>query len=243
MFKIDKTLVDNMNQKRSFIVITHKPKEDIKELLIDETALLDADTQMPQAVRDRAQELLQSAQVKAQKLAKAAECEAETLKNDAREQGYNEGMADAAEKIEQVIAARNEEASALIKELAAYKNDLYVKLMDSVLPLAMDIAEKIINIELQKDDRVYMEIAKKAVLELKQSDSFTVRVGRGEFDKYFKDGGQWLREQTGSGAFEVICDPGLAAGDLVIESDEEVVNASIAMQLEKTQQYLREQVE
>jgi len=112
-----------------------------------------------------------------------------------------------------------------------------------VLNLAMDIAEKIINIELQRDDKVFMEIAKKAVAGLKQADSFALRVSRGEFDKYFKDGGAWLREATGCGEFEAVCDSNLEPGSLVLESDEEIINASVAVQLEKTRQYLEEQVE
>ena len=247
MFKIDKTLVENMNQNRSFIVITHKEtKEDSKgssELELGEAALLDSEAQIPQAVRDKARDLLHGTQAKAQQIIQGATARAEEIKSEARLEGYDSGMADAAEKIAEITAAQNQEARALIEEIAGYRDKLYQQLHESVLPLAMDIAEKIINIQLQKDDRVYMEIAKKAVLGLKKSDDFMLRVGRGEFDKYFRDGGQWLREETDCGDFEVVCDPGLEAGSLVIESDDEVVNAGIAMQLEKAREYLKEQVE
>ena len=88
-----------------------------------------------------------------------------------------------------------------------------------------------------------MEIAKKAVAGLKQADDFTLRVSRGEFDKYFKDGGAWLREATGCGEFEAVCDPSLERGGLVVESNEEIIDASVSIQLEKTRQHLEEQVE
>ena len=247
MFKIDKTLVDNMNQNRSFIVITHKEtrKESggASEMLLGEAALLDSDIQIPQPVRDKARDLLHGAQAKAQQILQGATARAEEIKNVARQEGCDAGMADAAAKIAEETAAQNEEARVLIEETAHYREELYGQLQESVLPLAMDIAEKIINIQLQKDDRVYMEIAKKAVLGLKQSDDFMLRVSRGEFDKYFRDGGQWLREGTDCGDFEAVCDSSLEPGDLVIESNDEVINAGIAMQLDKTRQYLKEQVE
>lgn len=247
MFKIDKTLVDNMNQNRSFIVITHKENrgapKGLPDMPLGEPALLDSDAQIPQAVRDKARDLLHSAQAKAQQILQGATARAEEIKSEARQEGYDAGLADAAAKIAEETAAQNEKARALIKEIAQYRDGLYDKLQESVLPLAMDIAEKIINIQLQNDDRVYMEIAKKAVAGLKQSDDFILRMGREEYDKYFRDGGQWLREETGCGEFEAVCDPGLEPGSLVIESDDEVVNAGIAMQLEKTRQYLKEQVE
>ena len=247
MFKIDKTLVENMNQNRSFIVITHKEtregSKNPSELELGEAALMDSEAQIPQAVRDKARDLLHNTQAKAQQIIQSATARAEEIKSEARLEGYDAGMAEASQKIAEVTAAQNQEARALIEEIAEYRDNLYQQLHESVLPLAMDIAEKIINIQLQKDDRVYIEIAKKAVLGLKRTDDFMLRVGRGEFDKYFKDGGQWLREETGCGDFEVVCDPGLEAGSLVIESDDEVINAGIAMQLEKTREYLKEQVE
>jgi flagellar assembly protein FliH len=245
LFKIDRTLVDNMNQNRSFIVITHKEtrQDSDADVPLNERGLLDSDAQIPQAVRDKAYELLQSAQVRAQQTIQAATVRAEEIKAQAQKEGFDAGMTSAAQKIAAMTDAQNEQTKALIEEVSAYRDELYSALQDSVLGLAMDIAEKIINTELQKDDRVYMEIAKKAVIGLKQADDFTLRVGREEFDKYFRDGGQWLREQADCGEFEAVCDPNLEPGALIIESDNEIVNAGIAMQLEKARQYLEEQVD
>ena len=247
MFKIDKTLVDNMNMNRSFIVITHKEthKDSEKEqadLALNESSLLDSDQQIPPAVREKARDLLHGAQAKAQQVIQGATARAEEMKASAWQEGYDAGMTDAAQNIADMTDVQMEKTRVLIEEVAAYRDGLHQELQESVLSLSMDIAEKIINIQLQKDDRVYMEIAKKAVLGLKRADDFSLRVGRREFDKYFRDGGQWLREQTECGNFEVVCDPGLEPGGLMVESNEEVVNAGIKMQLDKTRQYLKEQV-
>ncbi|NLT97463.1 MAG: hypothetical protein GXW96_04785 [Christensenellaceae bacterium] len=245
MFKIDKSMVDNMNQNRSFIVITHKEthKDTAPEISAGGPELLEKDEQLPQALRDRARELIQNAQMRAQQTIQAATARAEEIRAQAHKEGYDAGMKLADSKIAEMEAALSVQTRKLIEEVTAYRNELYDTLQDSVLNLAMDIAEKIINIELQRDDKVFMEIAKKAVAGLKQADSFALRVSRGEFDKYFKDGGAWLREATGCGEFEAVCDPSLEPGSLVLESDEEVINASVAVQLEKTRQYLEEQVE
>jgi flagellar assembly protein FliH len=244
LFKIDRTLVDNMNQNRSFIVITHKEtrKENPLEVAIGGPELLDKDEQIPQSVRDKARELLQSAQTRAQQTVQAATVRAEEIKTQAQKEGFDAGMKSAADKIGAMQEELGAQTQTLIREISAYRDELYDALQESVLGLAMDIAEKIINTELQKDDKVYMEIAKKAVSGLKQADDFTLRVSRGEFDKYFKDGGQWLREGTDCGGFEAVCDPNLEPGALVIESDNEIVNAGVTLQLEKTRQYLEEQV-
>ncbi|MGI5918240.1 MAG: FliH/SctL family protein [Christensenellales bacterium] len=245
MFKIDKSMVDNMNQNRSFIVITHKEthRDTAPEISAGGPELLEKDEQLPQALRDRARELMQSAQKRAQQTIQAATARAEEIKAQAKKEGYDAGMKLADSKIAEMEAALSAQTRKLLEEVTAYRNELYDALQDSVLNLAMDIAEKILNVELQRDDKVYMEIAKKAVAGLKQADDFTLRVSRGEFDKYFRDGGAWLREATGCGEFEAVCDPNLEPGSLVLESDEEIINASVAVQLEKTRQYLEEQVE
>ena len=247
MFKIDKTLVNNMNMNRSFIVIT--PKETPRDQkasqpeLKNEPTLLDSDPLIPAAVRERAREMLLNAQMKSQQIFQSAAVRAEEIKNEARQEGYDAGMADAAQKISDMTEAQLEKTRTLIQEVAAYRDGLYGELLGSVLSLSMDVAEKIVNIQLQKDDRVYMEIAKKAVMGLKRADDFALRVGREEFDRFFKNGTQWLREAAECGEFEVVCDPDMEPGDLVIESDEEVVNAGVQMQLSKTRQYLKEQGE
>jgi flagellar assembly protein FliH len=245
LFKIDKTMVDNMNQNRSYIVITHKEthRETAPEISAGGPELLESDGQLPQAVRDKARELIQSAQARAQQAIQAATARAEEIRAQAQKEGFDAGMKLADSRIAEMEAALSSQTRKLIEEISAYRDELYDALQDSVLGLAMDIAEKIINTELHRDDNVYMEIAKKAVAGLKQADNFTLRVSRGEFDKYFKDGGAWLREGTGCGEFEAVCDPDLEPGALVIESDDEIVNASVSLQLEKTRQYLEEQVE
>ena len=243
MFKIDKSMVDNMNQNRSFIVITHKEthRDTAPEISAGGPELLEKDEQLPQLQR-------QGARTDAEREKRAQQttgCDSPCgrVKAQAKKEGYDAGMKLADSKIAEMEAALSAQTRKLLEEVTAYRNELYDALQDSVLNLAMDIAEKILNVELQRDDKVYMEIAKKAVAGLKQADDFTLRVSRGEFDKYFRDGGAWLREATGCGEFEAVCDPNLEPGSLVLESDEEIINASVAVQLEKTRQYLEEQVE
>ena len=144
MFKIDKTLVENMNQNRSFIVITHKEtKEESRgssEPELGEPVLVDSEAQIPQAVRDKARDLLHSTQAKAHQIIQGATARAEEIKSEARLEGYDAGMADAAEKIAEVTATQNQEVGALIEEIAGYRDNLYQQLHESVLSLAMDIA-------------------------------------------------------------------------------------------------------
>ena len=115
--------------------------------------------------------------------------------------------------------------------------------MDNVIELSFDIAQKITNIQLKKDDTVYVDIARKAIQALNSSAKFALHVSRSEYDRFFKEGGQWLRDEIGCVPFEVVCDPYVQEGGCLVESDEGVINGGIPEQLGKLRRVLEKRTE
>ncbi len=68
-------------------------------------------------------------------------------------------------------------------------------------------------------------------------------MSRTEYERFFGDGGQWLREDIGCVPFEVICDPYMPEGGCIVESDEGVVNAGVNEQLGKLRRILEGRIE
>lgn len=242
MFKIDKTLVNNMNMNRSFIVITHK--ETVMEIKPKHEAMtLEDDKQLPEEIREKAQEYVESANLKAAQIISGANAQAEEIKELARQEGLAQGVADGAAQLKAQLRARIEELGGALDQIEAYRTGLFDALNRQVLELSLGIAEKIINFTLDKDDRAYRELVKNAVENLKKSDDFTLSVSRADYERFFKESTQWLSEQTGCGLFQVEGDPHMKKGDCVIETDNEILDAGVSMQLKKIHQYLNEQVE
>ena len=223
MFRIDKSLIENMNNNKQFIVIA--PKETFKS------------TQQQPANKTQKlvteKELLHSANIKAERIVADARNRAEEIKETARQEGYREGSKKAQREMEKLIEAQAEDAKHVFEKLEAYKKELYQDLLENVLGLSFDIAEKIINIHLEKDDTIYVEIAKAAIKALNSSSKFALRVSRSEYDRFFREGAQWLRDDIGCAPFEVICDANMTEGGCIVESDEGVVNAGICEQMDK----------
>ncbi|MFA5675344.1 MAG: FliH/SctL family protein [Christensenellales bacterium] len=237
MFKIDKTLVDNMNINKSCIVITHK--ETAKKPPKPEKMTLNDDSQLPAEIRDKAMEFVQSANVKAQQIIANALAEAEEIKEEARRQGVTDGMSEARDKHDEQVKDFRDN----LLKLEKYRDSLFEALQSDILDLSVDIAEKIINIVIEKDDTAYKGLVKNAVESLKKADKFVLYVSRGDYDKFFKDSPPWILTEAGSAEPEVICDASLKRGDCIIESDKEIVDAGISRQLSKARQHLKEQVD
>lgn len=235
MFKIDKTLVDNMNMNKSCIVITHK--ETTKKPLSHEKITLNDDSDLPPEIREKAKEFMQSANIKAQQIISNALAEAEQIKEEARQLGISEGLEEAQNKHDE----HYKELQNVISKMEVYREGLFEDLQSNILDLSIDIAEKIINITLEKDDTAYKELVKNAVESIKRTDKFALYVSRSEYEKFFKDCPQWLKSQTECGEYDVYCDASMQKGDCIIESEKEIVDAGVSRQLKKVRQHLKDQ--
>lgn len=243
MYKIDKTLIDNMNLNRSFIVI--KPKETVQQesSISEKVVSADEEEQLSPALREKMRELIQKTNEKAQQILQDAQDEAEQIREAALREGYEAGIAEGRQQADAELRAKNKEVKDVLSRIEDYRKDLYTMLESDVLSLAMDVAEKVIDIAMQRDDNVFKEIVKKAVDGVKHTDNFSLYISRADFDKYFKGNDNWLREHIGNKQFEVIPDNNFAQGSCIVEADSEIVDAGISMQLDKIKQLLSEQVE
>ena len=131
----------------------------------------------------------------------------------------------------------------MLARIEQYRQNLYQTLESDVLSLSMDVAEKIVNIEIDRNDQVFKDIIKKAIASIRHADDFSLYISKDEYDRYFNDGGQWLRDEAPVKNVDIIADANLPAGSCIIEADSEIVDAGIPMQLNKISQYLNEQVE
>ena len=235
MFRIDKSLVDNMNYNKSFVVITHK--DNIKN---------EAHIEPPDIYTEPAEnkeDILQRAKEEAVLIIEKANKDAEEIKQAAWQEGYVLGKEEAESKTAMQVQSHAKMVTDFLHKLQVYKQNLCNDLQNSILALSMDVAEKIVNMELKRNDTVYIGIIKKAVARLQSSDMFKLRVSKREYDKFFKDGTAWLKEETGGGLLDVICDPYMQEGECIVESDQTVISAGVPLQLNKIKRLMSEEME
>lgn len=240
MFRIDKSFVERMNLNKEVVVIANKvllpekPKPQTPAPPPQSAAAPEVDHAAREAVLQQAREQAENLLLEAKERAKVIE---EAAKQDGYRDGYKDGYQSGKQEAERelgaLIRAQSEDAKRVFEKLEAYKQDLYQDLMDNVLRLSFDIAEKIINVNLERDDLIYKEIAKRAISALESSSKVTLRVSPSEYDRFFGEGGQWLSDELGGLPLEVVCDPLMEQGGCIAESDDGVVNAGVRDQLQK----------
>jgi len=233
LFRIDKSFVDNININKEFVVITPKKVPENKKPV----------SPMEKENPVTEQDILRNANIRAKKIIAEAQNEAVQIKKQARQDGYREGREEGQRELDALIRSQTEDARRVFEKLEAYKRDLHQDLLDNVLGLSFDIAQKIINIHLKKDDTVYVDIATKAIQALNSSAKFALHVSRSEYDRFFREGGQWLRDEIGCVPFEVVCDPYVEEGGCLVESDEGVINGGIPEQMDKLRRVLEKRTE
>jgi len=240
LYKIDKSFVDNMNYNKSFVVISNNEtsKDTHTTLAATDKNSFSKDGKPP--VLSAKNKSITNNDAKPT-ISNPVQ-ETQEIKESAYRQGYENGIAQANKDLAASIQAETQKVQIILNNIEAYKQEMFNDLQGNVLELSLDIAEKIVNIQLKRDDKVYVGIIKKAIAKLKLAEKFVLRVSRTEYEQYFKHGARWLQEELECGPFEVVSDPYLEENSAVIESDEEIINAGVQVQLNKIRNSLNEKV-
>lgn len=224
MFRIDKSSVEYLDFNKNIVVVSKSAEESIRSAI--------------KAAEKAAENAAEKAEEKAKKIISNAIALSEQIKKDAFDKGYNEGMQQAQKAGEEMLELNRREFSGFLSDMRKSCEEKIAQVENSVLELSCAIAEKIVNITLEKNDIVFVGLIKKAVRQLGACEKFTIRVGQREYDRYFGEGCQWLMDELDSAPFKVIRDSEIKDGGCVIESEDGTIDASADTQLEKAAKLL-----
>lgn len=213
--------------------VVHAPAID-KEIL----AKAEADAEV---IRQQAQQEAQqfTAQVQAQ-----IQEQAEQIRQQAHEQGYQEGiqagMAAGQEQGRQESLLRIEQLKKEFVELVMARRQALASLEPDVVKLAVDIAEKIVGMELATGREIITGIVRQALATLKERDEVVIRVNPVEVDAIKAQQAGFEAMIEGLKRFEVIADGAIEAGSCSIETSLGNVDARMATQFEAVRAGLEE---
>lgn len=228
MFKIDKSSVEYIDSNKSAVIIRYWSPQDNR---------FDGSEQEKQTV-DKKIASLEDKRTSvfdpgkdAQKIIEQAYIKADEIKALAREEGYKQGLSEADKKLEALMLNYQDKFNKTLSGLQVFQDEVIKELEECILQLSFDVAEKIVNIQLEKDDILFVGIVKAAIERLNAREKFTVRLNELQFEKYFQGGTDWLVEEMQCAPFTVVKDPGIAPYGCVLESDEGIIDAGVQNQL------------
>lgn len=158
------------------------------------------------------------------KIVSRAQEEAVSIKEAAKQEGYKEGI----EKAEKDI----EELKSKFDEFYNYKDEVYQKVSECIMDIAVEIARKIINKEVQVDKESTISIIKGAVEEINKTENKItlkvmpkdVEIVKDKIPEIFE--GNYFEAKV-----SVIPDAEIKEGGVIIETSNGLIDASISTQI------------
>jgi len=158
-------------------------------------------------------------------LVSRAQEESENIKKAAFEEGYNLGLEQAKNDIENVKNT--------LKNFMNAKNEVFEYIAPDIMEISVDIAQKIIKKELESDPQLIINtIVEVLKLISKNEPKVTIKV-RPQSVSFIKDTIPNITYQYGIDTkINIVSDPSIEEGGCILETNNGIVDASIDTQLE-----------
>lgn len=158
------------------------------------------------------------------KVVSRAQEEAVSIKEAAKQEGYQEGINNAAKDIELLKSK--------FEEFYNYKEEVYSKVSGCIMDIAVEIAKKIINKEVQVDSEATLSIIKGAVEEINKTENkITLKVMPKDVEIVRDRVPEILAGNYFEAKVSVIPDASIKDGGVIVETSNGLIDASIETQL------------
>jgi flagellar assembly protein FliH len=188
-----------------------------------------------QAARKEAAALLEKASREAKAQLDQAASQAQYALEEAKSQGYQEGYREGNQQGQELHRQNTEEAgrqlNRLLSEIAGERQAFIDSFEGEMVELAVSIAEKIVVSAINKDDNAFKSMIINALKHMRRESKITLHVSEEQYNEFFKaeSANFVLGDETIT--VVIVNDTQLENGDLILESDEETVNAGVGSQL------------
>lgn len=153
-----------------------------------------------------------------------AQEEAVSIKEAAKQEGYLEGINKAEKDIE--------ELKSKFDEFYSYKDEVFDKVSECIMDIALEVAKKIINKEVQTNTEATLSIIKGAVEEVNQTENkITLKVMPKDVEIVRDKVPEIFEGNYFEAKISVIPDASIKEGGVIIETSNGLIDASIETQI------------
>lgn len=186
-------------------------------------------------VREQANAVFEDAQAASERILEEARASALLLKEEAkqegREEGYQKGLADAREQ----LAAQEEELQNRYELIRQQLEQDYENQLREAEPKMVDIICRILHkmtgVLVTEEQGVLVHIIHNALMSIDNSDTITVKVSEEDYAEVYSRF-EWLKQQTNSNVtLELVSDVKLSKLQAMIETENGIINCSLDEQL------------
>lgn len=161
-----------------------------------------------------------------------AEEKAKSNLNEAKEIGYAEGFQKGKEEADILMREKLSELSELISVIERQKEEILQKYEESLKDLALSVAKRVIETELQSGDEAFLSLYKNAVQEIGKQEWIKLTVSENE-EKFATSNSELLRSMVkGAKSIKIITLEDASIGTCIVETPQGIIDSSAETQLE-----------
>lgn len=179
--------------------------------------------------KERADKIVEVAKKEAEQIIEDARQKADEILNEAMARGFEMGKVEGKQEIQEKLAAMEAQFDEFKENFNRKYDELFDSLQQNLLELSVSIAEKVINLELDRSDECYLSMVKKAISKLKKDEKANIRISQQDFDRFFPGIDKELKQYEGK--ISAVPDENLSKGDLIMETPNEIIDAGVNTQI------------
>lgn len=188
--------------------------------------------------KQEAQEIIEEAERQAGVIISHAKVDGEAIRADAEQEGFAAGYSEISE---QLSSERSKEILAFetaMQTLREGLDDAFIQLENSVMMLSFDIAEQILGMQLERDEKAYISLIRKAVSMMRDAGTVSLKVGKHTHELFFMNRNSSIYQEIEDMNMQVSIDPTLEPFGCVMTSEFGTLDAGLKSQLEKMKELL-----
>lgn len=174
--------------------------------------------QIQQARTDAQEELaliLQNAQEQARQTLQQAQEQADEVLAQARRQGYEAGRQEGLALLERQREAAQQGFERIAQTLRDSRSGMIAQLERDVLKLSLEIAGKVLGMELAANDDAYPSMVRYGLAKLQDKPQIRLRVNQQDYERFFEGEAPWLGGPAQQ--VSVLPDDQLSPGEVIAE--------------------------
>ena len=189
--------------------------------------------------KEQAEQIISEANAEAVMIHDKASKDADTLREMARQEGYQNGYESAKQQADEELRAGREELARREQELQAKYEDAMAELEPKLLDTILTVFDEVFRMQFSGKREILLQLVKNAMRGIRETRQYKVRVSEAEVS-FLREHKEELQEKVGEDVqIEIIMDPDLSESQCIIDADSGVYDCSLDVELDNLIRDLR----
>ena len=189
--------------------------------------------------KEQAEQIISEANAEAAMIHDKAVKDADTLREMARQEGYENGYSSAAQQVEQELQAGQQALARREQELNAQCEEAMAQLEPRLLDTILTVFDEVFRIQFCGKREMLLALVQNAMRGIRETRQYKIRVSEPEVS-FLREHKEELQEKVGEDVqIEIVMDPTLSESQCIIDADSGVYDCSLDVELDNLTRDLR----